>query len=255
MTQSQRPSRLLPTTSGRLLAVRQKIVNRNIIRALFSLASANLLIRIMGMLNQVVVTARFGQSSTMDAFYVASTIPLLLAQLLASAIEASVIPVYAKIRIEGSKEQASRLLSTLLNMLLIFLIVFTLFMLCFRQQFVTISAPGLPDHAHQLATDLTPLIFPVLVFMTLSSFLECLLNTEGQFGLPAYAGILIPLTTVTFVLLGGKTYGVTMLCIGTLVGQLLQIVVLIIRARKAKFSYRFVLDLRSKEIATIGIVA
>jgi len=243
------------TTTARLRAVRQKIVNKNIIRALFSLASANLLIRLMGMANQVVVTARFGQSATMDAYYVASTIPFLLAQLLASAIEASVIPVYMKIRTEGSKEQASRLFSTLLNLLLISLVAFTLFMLCFRQQFVIISAPGLPSHSHQLATDLTPFIFPVLVFMTLSSFLECLLNTEGQFGLPAYAGILIPLTTVTFVLLGGKTYGVLMLCIGTLVGQFLQIIVLVIRARQAKFSYRFVLDLRSKEIATIGIVA
>ena len=81
-------------TTGHIAAVRLKSANKYIFRALLSLASANLLIRAAGLVNQVVVTYRFGQGASMDAYFVASAIPTLLAQLLATALEASVIPVY-----------------------------------------------------------------------------------------------------------------------------------------------------------------
>ncbi|GAC1640438.1 MAG: hypothetical protein NVS4B12_01710 [Ktedonobacteraceae bacterium] len=248
-------SQPLSTTSAHLAAVRLKSANKQIFRALLSLASANLLIRIVGMLNQVVVAARFGQGAQMDAYFIASGLPVLLAQLLASALEASVIPVYASLRGKGKKEQASRLFSTLLNLLLISMVIVTIGMFVLHNQLVSLSGPGLKHDSLVLADNLTPYIFPVLIFMVLNSFMECLLNTEGQFGWPAYAGILVPLTTAMLVVLAGKSHGVFVLCIGTLLGQVLQLIVIILRARKAKFVYRPILDLHSPEIAAIGIVA
>lgn len=239
-------------------------VNKRIFRALLSLASANLLIRIIGMLNQIVVTAQFGQGSTMDAYYVAQALPVLLAQMLSSALESSVIPVYSQVRCRGeayphparnSKEQASGLFSTLLNLLIIGFIPCLATMFLFRSQLIFFSAPALKTHTLALATDLTPFIFPMLLFMTLNSFMECLLNAEGQFGWPAYLGILVPITAATFVLLGGRSAGVAILCIGTLVGQVLQLAIIIIRAHAINIRYRLVLDLRSKEIAVIAGLA
>ena len=246
---------LLSTTSAHLAAVRLKSANKQIFRALLSLASANLLIRVMGMFNQVVVAARFGQGAQMDAYFVASGLPVLLAQLLASSLEASVIPIYASLSGKGKKEQASRLFSTLLNLLFISMVIVTIGMLILRNQLVVFSGPGLKSSSLALAGSLTPYIFPVLIFMVLNSFMECLLNSEGQFGWPAYAGILVPMTTATLVVLAGKSHGVLVLCIGTLLGQVFQLVVIIFRARKAKFVYKPIIDLRSPEIAAIGIVA
>ncbi len=102
----------LGTTSARLVAVHLKSANRWIFRALLSLASAALLIRVAGLVNQVVVTARFGAGASMDAYFVASSVPLFVAQLITSASESSVIPVYARVRSGGNKEQASILFST-----------------------------------------------------------------------------------------------------------------------------------------------
>ena len=248
-------SQPLSTTSAHLAAVRLKSANKQIFRALLSLASANLLIRVMGMFNQVVVAARFGQGAQMDAYFVASGLPVLLAQLLAGGLEASVIPVYSSLRGKGKREQASRLFSTLLNLLIISMVIVTIGMLVLHNQLVTLSGPGLRHDSIVQAENLTPYIFPVLIFMVLNSFMECLLNSEGQFGWPAYAGILVPLTTVTLVLLGGKSHGVLVLCIGTLLGEVFQLGAIILRARHAKFVYQPILDLRSPEIAAIGIVA
>lgn len=251
-------------TDARLTTAHAQSPNNGILRALLGLASANLLIRIVGMLNQIVVTAQFGQGSTMDAYYVAQALPVLLAQMLSSALESSVIPVYAQIHGRGgacphptqnSKEQASRLFSTLVNLLIIGLVLFLAIMFIFRSQLIFFSAPALKIHTLALATDLTPFIFPMLLFMTLNSFMECLLNAKGQFGWPAYIGILAPITAATFVLLGGRTAGIAILCIGTLTGQVLQLVLVMIRAQTINIRYQFVLDLRSKEIASIAGLA
>lgn len=247
-------SQPLGTTSARLVAVQLKSANKYIFRALLSLASANLLIRVAGLLNQVIVTARFGQGESMDAYFVASALPVLLAQLLATALEASVIPIYTRVRTRGGREQASRLFSTLLNLLVIAMILFTVFIFIFRSQLIFLSAPGLKSHPMDLALDLTPYIFPVLIFMTMNSFMECLLNSEGQFGWPAYAGVIVPLTTAVLVFLEGKSHGVLMLCIGILLGQFLQLIIVMVRARRANLIYRPILDLRDPSVIAVAKV-
>src|SRR5438552_1321421 len=98
-----------------MISVRPGHTHKRVFRALLSLASAALLARAMGMLNQVVVSSRFGAGAAMDAYFVAYTMPVLLALLLITAMEASVIPVYMRVRAQGDEEQACRLFSTLLN--------------------------------------------------------------------------------------------------------------------------------------------
>jgi murein biosynthesis integral membrane protein MurJ len=248
------PSGSLNTTTSRMAAVRPKSIHKQIFRALLTLSSAALLIRVMGMFNQIVVTRRFGAGPTMDAYFVASTLPILMATMLSTSVESSVIPVYARVRTQG-KEQASKLFSTLLNLIVLGTVVLTLVMLAFRDQLIHLTAPALDPFRTALAVNLTPFIFPVIVLMVLISLLECILNTEGQFGWPAYAGFLVPLTTALLVLTLGRTEGVVILCIGMLAGLCLQLCVVIIRARRAGLVYRLSMNLRNPDISAILTVA
>src|SRR5205823_12302289 len=122
-------------TTGQMRVI-LKSANTKIFRALLSIASAALLIRVMGMFNQVVITARFGEGAAMDAYFVASALPIMIAQLLSSAIEASFIPVFARVRARGKAEQASILFSTTLNLLLIGAALLTVVLFLFRDQVI-----------------------------------------------------------------------------------------------------------------------
>lgn len=240
------------TTSARLKAILPtRVVNRQIFRALLSLASAALLLRVMGMLNQVVVSSRYGAGPSMDAYFIASTLPLLLAQLLGSGIEGSVVPIYARVRSHKTSEYASRLFSTLLNFFILVTIVVTLGMFLLRSRLLLLSAPGSSPSVLALAVDLAPFIFPAFVLMVVISYLESILNTEGQFGWPAYAGMLVPLTTAVLVLTAGKALGVVMLCVGMVAGLCLQLCFFAFRARRARLVYRLVLDMRIPELSEI----
>ena len=244
----------LDTTGAFAAPARMKSAHKQIFRALLTLSSAALLVRVFGMLNQIVVSARLGAGAAMDTYFVASALPLMLALLISNVIETSVIPVYARVRTQG-KEQASVLFSTSLNLLLIGAVLLTVVILALRYQMIHLTAPALDPFRTGLAVSLAPFIFPVLILMIVISFMECILNTEGQFGWPAYAGLLVPFTTAALVLALGSSRGVVMLCIGMLVGLCLQLCMVIVRARRAGIVYRLILDMRHPEIGAILITA
>jgi murein biosynthesis integral membrane protein MurJ len=249
------PAQPLDTNSARILGVRLKSVNRQIVSALLSLASAALLVRVAGMVNQIVVSSRFGAGANMDAYFIASALPILLAQIIEHPIQDAVIPVYTRVRTRETQERASRLFSTLLNLLILSGLLVTLMMFIFRSQVLFLSAPGSNSAVIELAINLTPFIFPVFLLTVLIGYLECILNTEGQFGWPAYAGIVVPLTTAVLVFTAGASLGVVMLCIGMVVGLGLNLGLILLRARHAGLSYRPAMDLRDPAIASVLIVA
>ncbi len=248
-------SQTFSSTTGQMAALVLKSANSKIFRALMSIASAALLIRVIGMFNQIIITDRFGEGAAMDAYIVASTLPLLIAQLITGAIEISVIPVYTRIRTRGRKEEASRLFSTLLNLLLLGSAALTAFMLILHTQVIQLTAPALDPLRITIAGTLSLFIFPVLLLMILIGFLESILNAEGQFGWPAYAGLLVPATTALLVFMLGKTQGVVMLCVGMLCGLVLQLGIFILRTRQAGITYYPILELRNPALRTVFIAA
>ena len=187
----------------------------------------------------------------MDAYFVAAAFPLLLVQLLSSATEAAVIPVYSQLRARSNQEAVSGLFSTLLNCLILGVLPLTLVLFVLRQPLVLFSAPGLGPAGLNQAVSLTPLLILVVPLSLVIGLLECILNAEGQFGWPAYAGLLVPLTTAVLTLLGGRTWGVVVLCLGGLLGTILQMLVIFVRLRRARLHYRLVIDWRDPHLRKI----
>ncbi len=243
------------TTEARLEVPRPVSFNRLIFRALMSLASATLLIRVVGMGNQIVVTSHFGAGAIMDAYIVAASLPLLMGTLLVDAIRGSVVPVYARLRTDATQELGSAFFSTFLNLLAIGAAALTLVMLLFRRHVLLLMAPALDARRMALALELAPFIFPTLVLTVAIGLLECLLNTEGQFAWPAYAGALVPLSSSIVVLVAAKHLGILALCVGVLVGLALQSGICVVRLRRVKLVYRPTIDLRHPALTAIVVAA
>jgi putative peptidoglycan lipid II flippase len=237
--------------SDRGVALQVKAANTHVLRALLHLVSAALLLRVGGMVNQVIVSASFGAGAPMDAYFVAAAFPLLLVQLMGSAVEASVVPVYTRLRMLAGKEEVSRLFSMLLHCLLLLAFALVLGLFVLRRSLVLFSAPGLDSTRLAQAVELTPLLYLVVPLSLVSGLLECILNAEGQFGWPAYAGLLVPLVTALLTWLGGRHWGIPALCLGGLAGTALQLAAICVRARQAGLRYRLVMDVRNAELMRI----
>ena len=241
------------TKSTAATAAGFKDTNKHIMRVLLSLSSAVFLVRIAGMLNQVLSSSHFGAGAEMDAYFVAYTLPTVLAYLITGALDAAVIPVYARVRSQRDTEYTSRFFSTLLNLFALCSLLLTVLLIVFRHQMIFLTAPALAPLQANMAAELAQLIDPVLFLMVMIAYMECIFNVEGQFGWPAYAGIVVPLTTALLIVFLGNSLGVAVLCIGMVLGLLLQLAVFIIRAKRAHLIYRCVLDLRTPEMRLIFI--
>lgn len=239
------------STGERLGVAQPGTTNWPVLRALLSLISAALLLRAGGMVNQVVVSASFGAGSAMDAYFVATAFPLLLVQLLSSALAAAVIPVYSRLRMRAGRESASRLVSTLINCLVLCAVPLVLGLIVLRQPLMFLSAPGLDTGRLRQAVMLAPLLDLTIPLSLVIGLLESVLNAEGQFGWPAYAGLLVPLTTALFALLGSRTWGIAALCLGGLAGTALQLIVVGVRAKQARLSYSLVIDARNPDLRAL----
>src|SRR5262249_18829260 len=149
----------------RISPLRVNSIHREILSALLMLSSAALLTRVTGMFNQIVVSSHFGAGAIMDAYFVVYTLTTVLAYLFINSIETSFIPVYSHARARGGTYEASRLFSTVLNLILLATLGLTLLLIIFRRETIFLTAPALDQFRAELAADLAPFMYPVLVLM------------------------------------------------------------------------------------------
>ena len=189
--------------------------------------------RVMGLVREMVQARLFGAGFAMDAFNVAFRIPNLLRDLFAeTALSAAFVPVLTAERAK-SKEAQNRLASNIFNVLLVVTGAISLAGLLLAPYLAKAIAfgfgkvPGKID----LTTQLTVILFPFLLFVSLAAWAMSYLNTEKSFFVPSVApalfnlfSILFPLATYGWYVARGKDpiFG---LAVGVLVGGLMQFLV------------------------------
>jgi len=245
---------MMATADATPHAARPVSTNQLIFRAIVGVASGTLLLRLFGMLNQIVISARFGAGATMDAFIVASSLPTVAASIVTTALEYSIAPVYARVRAQGGLAQSSRLFSTLATVFLLGAGLCTLVALLFRREVLFLVAPALDPARMALAVELAPIVFPVFLLAVLLGVVQCVLNMEGRFGWPTYAGILVPLATIALVLRVPANAGIVVLCIGALVGACLQLFVVALCLQRTQLRYRLTIDVGNSDVRSVLVV-
>lgn len=236
--------------SGSASGVRR--LNKRIFGALFSLASAAMVARLIGLLNQGVISSQFGLSPAMTAYFAVQSLPILLTGLIVSALDVSVIPIYVNAFSKRSVKDNSALFSTILNTLLLITGVLTAGLLIGGDAVIHLVAPQISPVALATARQIMPWLFPLLMLNVVAGYLNSILNAKEQFGLPAFAAILIPIAMTVGTLLGVRAgIGIMGLTMGFVAGTALQLLVIFWRTRRLKLTYRLQLDFSRPELRQI----
>ena len=149
--------------------------------------------RVLGYLRDILIAIFLGTSIYADAFFVAFRLPNTFRRLFAEGtFNAAFIPSYSDQKIKGkkfAKKFADEVLS-IISILLVFLII--IIEIC-TPFIVYIIAPGFYENSEKfnLAVEFTRITFPFLLFVTLSSLLSGILNTNNKFAAAAAAPIIL----------------------------------------------------------------
>ncbi len=212
--------------------------------------------RVLGAVLLMVVAHQFGASQVYDAFIIAFTIPNLLRDLLAEgAMTAAFVPVFTEYLTIRTKEETWRLVSSVFNLLLIITSVITLIGLLFAPIAVNLIAPGFTGkEIFELTVKLTRMLFPFIIFMSLSALAMGILNAMGHFTSPALAPAMVNVCAISSLFLLSPLFPhqpIIGLALGTLIGGSAQFLIQIPQLLKEGVKWRGILRVRSEGVRRI----
>lgn len=188
-----------------------------ILRAGLTILILNLLSRLSGFVRDAAIAARFGASGATDAYLVAYTLPYALEAVVGMAFVNVMVPALSGYLSRGDREEAWRGASSVLLLSLLLLTLLSVAGVLVAPWLVNVLAPGFWPPTHALATHLTRIIFPSVVFAGTGMLVTGILNACRSFAVPASAPLLCNLIIIAFVLFSGGM-GIDAVAWGTLAG-------------------------------------
>ncbi len=189
-----------------------------------------LLSRILGFARDVIFAREFAASAGMDAFLIAFKIPNFMRRLFAEgAFNQAFVPTLGEYKEKGDKEAVADLIQHVSGTLGGWLFLITLVGVIAAPIVIMIFAPGYLDSQDQskyeLTVNLLRITFPYIFFISLVAFAGGILNTYGQFAVPAFTPVLLNLVLIsaTFWVVPMMDEPVMGLAIGVFFSGLLQL--------------------------------
>jgi putative peptidoglycan lipid II flippase len=217
--------------------------------------------RILGLVREQVLAGLFGAGTAMDAFVVAFRIPNLLRDLFAEgALSSAFVTVFTEYDQKRSREETWRLVNNVLALLTVVVSLTVILGMIFSNELVRLLAPDFSKVAGkvELTQQLTIIMFPFLLLVSLSSVLMGILNTRGYFFIPSLASSCFNMTSIIvgvglallFPLWGHPA--IVGMAIGTLLGGLSQMGIQVPVILRQGFRLKPVMDLADPGLKRIG---
>lgn len=218
-------------------------VEAGVVRAMGSIGLATLTSRILGFVRDVVVARAFGAGLLTDAFFVAFRIPNLFRRLLAEgALSTAFIPVFTDYLATRPRAEFNRMLRAVAGGLLLTLCAVAAVGALLAPWLVAAMAPGFSAVAEQLrlATTLTRLMFPYLIFVGLAALAMGVLNAHRRFFTAALGPAVLNVGMIAAVLLLAPRLQVPVLAlaVGVLVGGLGQFAIQLPQLKRLRVPLR-----------------
>jgi putative peptidoglycan lipid II flippase len=217
--------------------------------------------RLLGLLREQVFAALFGGGGAMDAFTAAFRIPNLLRDLFAEgALSTAFVTTFSKTIARDDDGAAWRLADKVATLTILVLGAICVAGMVFSSQIVAFITPGFDPQKAALTAELTRLMFPFILLVSLAALVMGVLNAKSVFGVPAMASSFFNVGSI----IGGVTLGYWMdphfgpraligLAIGTLIGGALQLLVQL--PLLGRLGYRFRPDFHWRDAGVSAILA
>ncbi len=201
----------------------------NLLKALLTVGGMTFLSRILGFVRDTLIARIFGAGMLTDAFFVAFKIPNLLRRISAEgAFSQAFVPILAEYKNRRTHKETHDLINHVATLLGLFLVLLSIAGMLAAPWVVEISAPGFSaDKAKfDLTIDLLRITFPYIFFISLVSLSGGVLNTYGNFSVPAFTPVWLNVAFIAASLLAAPyfNHSIMVLAWAVFVGGILQLI-------------------------------
>ncbi|MCI0476756.1 MAG: murein biosynthesis integral membrane protein MurJ, partial [Anaerolineales bacterium] len=210
--------------------------------------------RASGLVREMIVSARFGLSAELDAYFLAYIIPAVLDNLIAgSTIISAAMPTFARYLTSGRRDEFWRVVSMLTNLILLVAGALTILGMIFASPIIALLAPQMASSTQAVAATILVIVMPTLFLSALLNMLMAALNALDRFVGPALIFLALNVGIVGTVIVFSPQIGIYALALGFLIGVIFQVLIQIFELRAERARYFFALDLRHPALREIGI--
>lgn len=208
------------------------------------MAAATFLAKACGLLRETLITAFFGADSMVDAYFAASQLPTTMFDMvIGGVISASFIPVFNTAFEKENKERAMDFANKFIGMILLVTVILAVFGMLFSHQLITkFLATGFSEDTAVFAARLSSIMFPMVIFTGLAFSFVGILQSFGEFNIPAIISLVSNVAVILYFPLFAKRFGMYGLAAAILVSWSLQVLVQIPALRKTGYRFRPRLD-------------
>jgi putative peptidoglycan lipid II flippase len=171
----------------------------NLLRALSTVSGMTLLSRITGLARESLKAAVFGAGASMDAFEAAFRLPNILRRLFAEgAFSQAFVPVLAEYHRQRGEDATRTLVGKVGTILMLVLLGVTVVGVLAAPWLVYLLAGGFartPGKV-ELTADMIRIMFPYILFISLTSLAGSVLNVYRRFAIPAFTPVLLNLSVI-----------------------------------------------------------
>ncbi len=202
-----------------------KILKNTVLLTILTFAS-----RVLGIIRDAVIAMYFGTTSQSDAFFIAFR-PFDLARKLFSEgiLSVSFVPIFTETLEKEGRSKAITLAFSFFCFLSLAGIIIVLTGIFFAPFIIKIIAPGFVVHSYKygLTIILFKIMLPYLWLVLIAAFCMGVLNSLGNFGVPALAPVVFNLVVIWFALMISKYFDTPIigLAMGVTIGGLLQLLI------------------------------
>ena len=216
--------------------------------------------RVLGLARELIFAALFGGGRALDAFTVAFRIPNLLRDLFAEgALSTAFVTTFSKTIARGGDEAAWRLANKVATMTALVLGALCVLGMVFSGSLVGLLAPGFDADKAALTAQLTRIMFPFILLVSIAALVMGMLNAKNVFGVPAMASSFFNIGSI----IGGLLLGYWIdphfgpgaligLAFATVIGGALQLAVQL--PSLARLGYRFRPDLHWRDAGVKAVL-
>lgn len=180
----------------------------NLLRAITTVGGYTMLSRVFGFVRDILIAATLGAGTVADAFFVAFRLPNLFRRLFAEgAFAAAFVPIFSSILEKDGRAKAQEFAEQAFAVLFVILALFVAAVEMAMPLAVWALATGFDavEGKMELATELSRIAFPYLLFISLVSLQSGVLNSLGRFAAAAAAPVLLNLVLIAAMLGFGGT--------------------------------------------------
>jgi len=223
--------------------------SKKILKTAGFMAIATFLAKVCGLARDMLIAAFFGTGMEAEAYLTATRLPTTLFDIvIGGVISAAFIPVFNSVLKKENKDKALLFANRFIGMVLLITGLITLFGIIFSDKLISFMAPDFDIATHNLAMQLSSIMFPMIICTGLAFSFVGILQSFGEYNIPALMSLVSNLAVIIYFALFGKKFGVFGLAVTMVFAWSLQVAIQIPSLIKFKFKFRPTINFKDENI-------